>query len=59
MDLDDERFRRYVMHGWAFRGHTPEEEAGIRAYLASGDRSTLPESYRRLAERLSGPSTTP
>jgi len=49
----EQRRRNRVVHGWAFRAHTPAETAAIRRFLDTGDAGSLPERYRALA-RLEG-----
>ena len=45
-----ERLRRKVVHGWAFRAHSCEEELRIKAFLETGKVKHLPESYRGVAQ---------
>lgn len=50
--MDSERFRNEVVRGWAFRNLPKDEKDQIRKYLATGNRTHLPETYRKLAETL-------
>jgi hypothetical protein len=50
--MDPYRFRTRVVHGWSFRNLPREETDKIREYLHTGDRSKLPDSYMKLADRL-------
>lgn len=49
-DARTEKQRRArVVHGWAFRDWTPEQETAIRAYLEGGP---VPAGYERLHETV-------
>lgn len=41
-------FRRRVVHGWAFRDLSADQQEGITRYLETGDPETLPETYKRI-----------
>lgn len=41
--IDRDRARQ--VFGWAFRDHTPDEVAGIRHFLATGEEDRLPAGY--------------
>lgn len=48
-----EKKRNSVVHGWAFREHTPEQEQKIKEFLVTGEISVLPERYQKVAKRIS------
>jgi hypothetical protein len=45
--VTDTTLRRRVVHGWAFKDLTNEQEAEIRAYLDGGP---VPEGYEAVHE---------
>lgn len=49
-----EKLRGRVVHGWAFRDLPAKDVESIRAFLASGERDDLPETYRQLFEIVMG-----
>ena len=50
---DGPRFRRFVVHGWAFRSDLSHEATeGIKGYIKTGDPDKLPFNYRRLRDKL-------
>lgn len=50
---DSRKFRRFVVHGWAFRNIAPDVVAKIKAYLGDGDPEHLNgTTYRILRDKL-------
>jgi hypothetical protein len=45
----EETLRRRVVHGWAFRDLTPEQEQEIRDYLEGGP---IPKGYEAVHETV-------
>lgn len=45
--------RNNVVHGWAFRDHTPEEKEAIQHYINTGEvTENFPSNYKHLNEVL-------
>lgn len=47
--VSDDTLRRRVVHGWAFRKLTPEQEAEILAYLDGGP---VPKGYEKVHKTI-------
>lgn len=43
-----EGLRGRVVHGWAFRDHTPEDVAKVRTFLDTGLKADLPSFYHKM-----------